>query len=73
MQCGLRALVVWLPITLLLLGVATLQVTVPERIHLALALWLLAIALLPVYIVVALRLPSRPPQDRVARTYLVPA
>ena len=71
-QCGLRALIVWLPVTILLFGAAGLQFAAPDRIHLALALWLLAAALLPVYIVIALRFPTRPPQDRLLGTYLVP-
>jgi uncharacterized RDD family membrane protein YckC len=71
-QCALRALIVWLPVTILLLGAAGVQFAAPERIHLALALWLLAAALLPIYIVVALRFPTRPPQDRFLGTYLVP-
>ena len=40
--------------------------------YLAAVLWLLALALLPVYAVIALRFPARPPQDRLAGTYLVP-
>jgi eukaryotic-like serine/threonine-protein kinase len=36
-------------------------------------LWLVALALLPVYVAIALRYPTRPPQDRIAGTYLVPA
>lgn len=71
-QCGLRAIVVWLPITALLVGAAVLQVWAPQRIYLAAALWLLGVALLPIYVVIALRFPTRPPQDRVAGTYLVP-
>ncbi len=72
-QCGLRAAVVWLPLAGLLLGTAALQAFAPERVYIAAALWLIAIALLPVYVVIALRFPDRPPQDRVTGTYLVPA
>jgi hypothetical protein len=68
-----RAAVVWLPVSALLFGAAWLQVAHPERVYLAAALWLLAVALLPIYVVVALRFPPRPPQDRVTGTYLVPA
>ena len=72
-QCLLRAVVVWLPLTGLLFAVAWLQFAFPERVFLAAGLWLIAIVMLPVYIVVALRFPTRSPQDRIAGTYLVPA
>ena len=72
-QCAVRAVVVWLPVTLLLLASAWLQYVAYQHPYLYVALWLLAVALLPVYLVVALRYPDRPPQDRVAGTYLVPA
>jgi len=72
--CGLRAFV-WLPIATLLLTAAWLQVPdpEPERIYAAAGLWLLAVALLAVYVVIALRYPDRPPHDRLTGTYLVPA
>ncbi len=72
-QCALRAALVWAPITLLLLGAVALQIYAPHQIYLAAGFWLLAVALLPVYIMIALRFPTRPPQDRIAGTYLVPA
>jgi hypothetical protein len=50
-----------------------LQVFRPEKVYLYVSLWFVALALLPVYVVVALRYPSRPPQDLVAATFLVPA
>jgi hypothetical protein len=49
------------------------QVYDPAHAGAAVALWLVAAALLPVYVAVALANPSRPPQDRLAGTYLVPA
>jgi hypothetical protein len=72
-QCAWRALLVWLPVAGLLAGSAWVQVYHPERSGVALVLWLLAAALLPVYVAVALSYPTRPPQDRLAGTYLVPA
>ena len=72
-QCAVRAAVVWLPVTLLLLLSVWLQVYRPERVSLYVSLWFVALALLPLYVVIALRYPSRPPQDRIAGTYLVPA
>jgi hypothetical protein len=71
-QCAVRAAIVWFPIAALLTGSAALQAFAPERFHLAAGLWLLALVLLPVYVVIALRYPSRPPQDRLTGTYLVP-
>lgn len=71
-QCALRSAVVWLPLSALLCGCAAAQIYVPGRPYLAAALWLVAVVLLPVYGVIALRDPSRPPQDRIAGTYLVP-
>jgi len=72
--CGLRAMV-WFPVVALLLCSAWLQSVQPEpeRIYAAAALWLVAVVLLVVYLVIALRYPDRPPQDRIIRTYLVPA
>jgi hypothetical protein len=72
-QCGLRAALVWFPVAALLYGSAAVQVFAPEHVYLAAALWLLALALLPVYVAIALRFPTRPPQDRLIGTYLVPA
>ncbi len=72
-QCALRALLVWLPVTALLAGSTWIQVYHPRQAGAAVALWLLAAALLPVYIAVALSYPSRAPQDRLAGTHLVPA
>lgn len=72
--CGLRA-VVWFPVAGLLFAAAALQVPVTEheRVYAAASLWLLALVLLLVYVVVALKFPDRPPHDRITRTYLVPA
>ncbi len=72
-QCALRALLVWLPVAGLLAGSVWVQAYHPRNTGGAVALWLIAAALLPVYVVVALSNPSRPPQDRLAGTYLVPA
>ncbi len=71
-QCGMRAALVWLPIALVLYGSAALQIFAPEHSYLAAVLWLLAATLLPIYIVIAIRFPTRAPQDRLAGTYLVP-
>jgi len=72
-RCAWRALLVWLPVAGLLAASAWVQVHHPARSGVAVALWLVAAALLPVYVAVALANPSRPPPDRLAGTYLVPA
>ncbi len=71
-QCAVRAALVWLPVAGLLFGSALLQMYAPRQSYLAAGLWLAAAALLPVYAAVALRFPTRPPQDRLVGTYLVP-
>jgi hypothetical protein len=71
-QCAVRALVVWLPVFGALFGSTLLQLYAPEAAYLSAALFLGAVALLPVYAVLALRFPSQPPQDRLLGTYLVP-
>src|SRR5262249_14741304 len=71
-QCALRAAVVWLPVVGLLAGSVWLQTNHFEYPLLYVGLWLAAAVLLPVYVVIALRDPDRPPQDRIAGTYLVP-
>jgi eukaryotic-like serine/threonine-protein kinase len=72
-QCAVRAAIVWLPIALLLMACVWLQVYRFQLAYLAAGVWLVAAALLPLYFVLALRYPARPPQDRIAGTYLVPA
>lgn len=72
-QCLIRAALVWMPLAGALFGAAVLQAYVPERVYLALGLWLTAVGLLPLYVVLALRFPDRGPHDRLAGTYLVPA
>jgi hypothetical protein len=71
-QCAVRAVAVWLPVVGLLAGSVWLQVYHPRQAYLYAGLWLVALALLPIYLVVAVRFPVRPPQDRIAGTYLVP-
>jgi hypothetical protein len=71
-QCAIRAALVWFPVLGLLLGAAAIQAFAPEKALLAAGLWLLAVAILPLYIVIALRFPVRPPQERLLGTCLVP-
>jgi hypothetical protein len=72
-QCAVRTAAVWLPVVALLSASVWLQVYHPEQVHTYAALWLIAVGLMPVYVVVALRYPDRPPQDRLVGTTLVPA
>jgi hypothetical protein len=71
-QCALRATIVWLPVVGLLFAATLLQLYAPRHVYLAAGLFLSALALLPIYAVVALKFPARPPQDRFVGTYLVP-
>jgi len=71
-QCAARALVIWFPVVGLLFGSVVLQTFAPSQSYLAAGLWLAAAVLLPAYAVIAVRLPTRPPQDRILGTYLVP-
>jgi hypothetical protein len=56
-----------------LLVSVSVSVYAPERPWGYLVPLLLVLVLLPVYVAIALRDPARPPQDRIAGTYLVPA
>jgi hypothetical protein len=81
-QCAFRTLLVWAPVCGLLSLSVWLMLThwavwTPEqtsawKLDLSLVLWFLALGLLPVYVIIALRLPNRAPHDRLAGTYLVP-
>jgi len=72
-RCALRTLFERGPQFAALLGAAWLQAFAPERAYLAAGLWLLAVALIPISVVIALRFPDRGPHDRLAGTHLVPA
>ncbi len=72
-RCAARELVVWAPLVAVLLTTLALQHSYPQWVLLRTATTLLALLLLPVYFVVALRQPSHPPQDRIMGTYLVPS
>jgi hypothetical protein len=72
-QCACRALLVWAPVTGLLclaVGVAELW---PGPAWLSVAIWGLGVALLPVWVGLALWSPTRGPHDRLVGTYLVPS
>jgi hypothetical protein len=71
--CWLRSLLTWLPLLLALLLVILLQVHRPYWVYVRTVLWVLAIGVLPLMAVVALRRPDRTPLDRLFGTYIVPA
>ncbi len=71
-RCALRELIVWLPLTFVLFLAMWLQILVPEQVVLRTALWFLGILMLPLYVVIALKDPAHPPQDRLVGTHLVP-
>jgi hypothetical protein len=70
--CGLRELLVWLPFTLLLFLSLFVQWQTPTWVVFRTGCWLLAVALLPLMIVIALRDPVRGPHDRLLGLRLVP-
>jgi eukaryotic-like serine/threonine-protein kinase len=81
-QCAWRALVVWAPVVGLLLLSTLLDFLpwvrgLPESdfgwtYWLSWVCWALAVALLPIYVALAIRFPERSLHDRLAGTYLVP-
>jgi len=71
-RCGLRALVVWLPLYAVLASCTAVQLMLPEYVALRTILFLSAVAMLPLMVMVALRDPDRGPHDRLFGTTLVP-
>ena len=71
-RCAVRELVIWFPFTAMLLIDLWVQAAFPGMTATRIVLWALAIALLPIYAVIAVRYPTRPPQDRIMGTSLVP-
>jgi hypothetical protein len=71
-RCALRELIVWLPLTLVLLVALWLPVVAPELVVIRTAVWFTGFLMLPLYVVIALKDPARPPQDRLVGTHLVP-
>ncbi|OWK45642.1 protein kinase domain-containing protein [Fimbriiglobus ruber] len=71
-RCAARELLVWLPLTAVLLACLWAQAAAPELVLARTVLWLAAVLMVPLYVAIALREPARPPQDRIMGTYLVP-
>jgi hypothetical protein len=72
LQCAWRALLVWGPVTGLLAASVALQAASPELVLLATSLAWTALALLLVYVLLALWFPTRTLHDVLAGTWLVP-
>ncbi len=72
LQCTARAALVWFPVLGLLFASAMLQIHAPQQAVWAVVLWIVAAALLPLYVFIALRYPARALHDRLTGTYLVP-
>jgi hypothetical protein len=72
LACGVRAILVWAPLTLLLAGSRHLQETTTNADWLSWGLWIGGLALVLAYAVLALLFPARGPHDRLAGTVLVP-
>lgn len=70
--CGLRELVVWAPFTVAVLCSLLVQYALPDWVMVRTFFWLVAVVLLPLMVVFALRTPARGPHDRLLGTYLVP-
>ncbi|MFO0947615.1 MAG: protein kinase [Planctomycetota bacterium] len=71
-QCAWRALLVWGPVAGLLTLSAFLEYVAAGHHLLSLLCWWAALALVLVGLLASVWFPSRSPQDRLARTYLVP-
>ena len=70
--CALRELLIWTPFTFGIVLTVWIQMSQPLMAQTRAIIWLLTLLLLPVYVVIALRQPSRPPQDRLLGSYIVP-
>ena len=72
LRCALRALIVWLPIVLILLLLWFVQYEFPHWVVVRVLLTILLVLALVSYVVIAVRYPSQPPQDRFLGTHIVP-
>jgi serine/threonine protein kinase len=70
--CGLRALAVWTPLVLVVALLVAVQFYVPTALVLRVLVVIALAATCIGYAVVAIRQPSRPPQDRLMGTHIVP-
>jgi eukaryotic-like serine/threonine-protein kinase len=71
-RCALRALLAWLPLTAILFACLFVQLYYPTAVALRTTLLVVALVLLPLMVVMALRNPARGPHDKLLGTFLVP-
>ena len=71
-RCAVRELLIWVPLTTLLMTALLLQWWLPTLVTLRSLVWLAGILMLPLSFVIALRDPTRSPVDRLVGVYLVP-
>lgn len=72
LRCALRAIIVWLPIVLLLFLLWFVQYQFPHWVAIRVMLTIMLAFTLISYVVIAIRYPSQPPQDRLLGTHIVP-
>jgi hypothetical protein len=71
-RIALRCLLAWLPFSLVLLICLYVQLMWPEAVAVRTGLLIVALLMLPMMMVMALRNPTRGPHDKLLGTYLVP-
>ncbi len=71
-RCAMREMLIWSPLTTLLMTSLVIQWEWPTMVTLRSLIWLAGLALLPVSFLIALRDPTRSPVDRLVGVYLVP-
>ena len=71
-RCVLREMLVWTPLVLVLSLDLWVQAFHPSYVQTRTVIWLSGMVLLILYVVIALRYPDRPIQDRIVGTHLVP-
>ncbi len=71
-RIAVRSFLAWLPLSLVLLLCLFVQLKWPEAVGLRAGLLIVALLMLPVMLVLAVRNPSQGPHDKLLGTYLVP-
>jgi hypothetical protein len=71
-RIALRCLLAWLPFSLVLLICLYVQLKWPEAVAVRTGLLIVALLMLPMMLVLAVRNPTRGPHDKLLGTYLVP-
>lgn len=71
-RCALRSILVWMPVVFLLFLLWFVQVEVAHWVVIRVFLTILLAVVLAGYVVLAIRYPTQPPQDRLLGTHIVP-